>query len=116
MATLNGIMDYLADHAYGGYDETYAVDIKSYDTIDNQYTVPQDGLVRIECSYRSGSYVAVNVDSVRMAQLSAPQTVNTPGVQLTCLPVFKGQKIRIATSTNTTENKAHYIPFTIRVG
>ena len=116
MSDLNGIMDYLADHSFGGYDENNAVDIKGYNTVDNQYTVPSDGIVRIECSYRSNSYIAINVNNARMVQLSAPSTVNTPGVQLACLPVFKGQTIRIASSTNTTENKADYIPFDIRIG
>ena len=103
-------LGYVADHAWKGYDPTGAVDIKSY-TSSHKYTVPSNGIVRVQC--RAGnSSVGVYADGTLIAQQSS---TSAPYAALVgTAPVFKGQEIYV--DNNSQYNYAAFVPFVNRGG
>ena len=69
-------------------------DITSYNTQSNLFTVPNDGLVRVFCSYRSGSYGRASLSNGEtLLQISAPTNSGLQGNNVVTAQVIKGQKI-----------------------
>lgn len=90
------------------------VDITAYSSASSKYAVPADGLVLIQCSYRSGQYIygrVFNADDTNevFIQLTTGGS-NMQGNQQAVIPVFKGQRVYIQTN-NTTYNFGQFIPF-----
>ena len=107
--TLNRIISWISnrEYAYKGYGT--AVDISGYTSASDPYTCPKDGLMRINCNYRSGSYIMGYVDNDLMIEGAAGSSVGMQGNNIMTVPVFKGQKLYITRSS--TYSFAHFIPF-----
>ena len=88
-----------------------SVDITSYNSSSNMYTCPSDGVIRIQCTYRSNAYITLNnEDGEGLAQCSSTGNANMGGNLLSSTPVFTGMKVYVV--NNSTYNYAHFIPYT----
>lgn len=87
-----------------------AVSLASYTSSSNQYSVPQDGLLKVVCTYRSNSYVIAYVNNTLMAEMASPSNANAAGNIATSIPVYKGQKVYI--NRSSTYSTVDFIPFT----
>ena len=88
---------YIADHAWERYCPSADRVGISDRTSSNKYTVPYDGVIRLEGNYRSGSYIMLYVDGVIMGEACSAGT-GSNCVQV--VPVFKGQKVYCNRSNN----------------
>lgn len=84
-----------------------AVDISSYTSSSNTYTVPNNGFVRLEGNYRNGSYIMLYVDGTIFGEATG---ANTGANIVISIPVFKGQSLYITRSNNYCF--ASFYPFT----
>lgn len=84
-----------------------AVDISSYTSSSNTYTVPNNGFVRLEGNYRSGSYIMLYVNGTAFGEATG---ANTGANIVISIPVFKGQSLYITRSNNYCY--ASFYPFT----
>lgn len=112
---MRGLIDralaWVSDHAWKGYGT--AIDISSYNTSSNKYTVPSDGIVKLICNYRSTAYIAVKICN---SDDSGEQTyqIGAAGsaTEYLCIPVFKGQKVyRSANNGAGGNNFVNYFPY-----
>lgn len=109
MANLDQILDYQAEHTYSGYGS--GVNISSYSSSSNQYTVPSDGIIKISITYAKGNYAYLRVGGLELAQVSSTSASATTGLvgNMGCsTPVFKGQKVYIQSSGTAS---ATFYPF-----
>lgn len=80
-------------------------------TAENPYTVPENGLVRIEISYGANAYNRLYVNGDRMAMCSNGPN-GTVGYTVVSTPVFKGQIVYSQYSNVTNGGEVTYfIPF-----
>ena len=111
-AILDDISDLKAEvnkKKYKGYGA--AVNIESYSSSSNTYTVPTDGIVRIICTYRSNSYIQLyNSSGTALAQQSSTGNANMGGNLAVAVPVYKDMKIYVVRSS--TYSTAIFIPYT----
>ena len=92
MSRLYTLLKTLAQKYYTGIGTWQ--DITSYSTQSNLFTVPNDGLVKVFCSYRSGSYGRANFSNGEaFLQISAPSNSGLQGNNVVTAQVIKGQKI-----------------------
>lgn len=90
------------------------VDITSYTSTSNMYTIPSDGIIEINCNYRAGSYIMVYIfnatgtNSSALVQQSAAAAGDQGNSYAQC-PVFKGQRVYVQTSN--TYSYAYFKPF-----
>lgn len=110
---LNKLTNWEKEHSFTGYGT--AINITSYSSASNKYTIPANGLVLIQCSYRANMYIyghVYNADDTNevFIQLSTGGS-NFQGNQQAVIPVFKGQKAYIQTN-NTSYNFGQFVPYT----
>lgn len=106
--TLTKILEFVKRKDYKTIGTT--VNIINYNSSSNMYTVPSDGYVKIQCTYRSNSYIMLmREDGDSFAQCSSAGTVNMGGNIACSTPVFKGMKVYI--TSNTQYNTATFTPF-----
>lgn len=86
------------------------INITGYSSSSNLYTVPSDGYVKIQATYRANSYITLFREGGEvLAQMSSPGTSNAAG-NLTCsTPVCKGMKVYI--TSNSQYNYAGFVPY-----
>ncbi len=104
---LDRVLNYIADHAWKGYGAMSAS--IGNRTSSNPYTIPSDGLLRVVCTYRAGSYIVAYVDGEIVAEPSTPGNAGLQGNSIVCVPVFKGQKVYFDRSS--TYSYANFIPY-----
>lgn len=96
---------------YSGYGTETS--IISYTSSTSPYTIPSNGLVRIQCTYRASCYITANVfnaDGTNQQSIQCSTGSNgTIGNNSSVIPVFKGQKAWFA--SNSTYNLASFIPY-----
>lgn len=83
------------------------VDITSYSSSSNQYTIPADGIVRLEGNYRNGSYIMLYVNGTVFGEATG---ANTGANIVIVVPVLKGQQVYVTRSNNYCY--AGYYPYT----
>lgn len=103
---LERALGWIADHAWAGYANGTNISDR---TSSNTYTAPSNGMVKISCTYRSASYVMAYADGELIAELSSPSNANAAANQVTCVPVFKGQKLHCTRSS--TYSYLYFIPY-----
>lgn len=87
---INRALAYIADHAWKSYCASSESVGISDRTSSNKYTIPCDGVVRLECNYRSGSYMLLYVDGLKMGEAAS---AGTGANSIILIPVFKGQQV-----------------------
>lgn len=95
------------------------VKITKYNSLENCYTVPQNGIIRVMCDFRPNSRIGVSavhnginlgfiIRIVTPTTLLASQIVNS-------IPVYKGMKIFVQDNACTAEentNNVWFCPYT----
>lgn len=88
------------------------VDVSSYNSQANLFTCPTDGMIRLECNYRSGSYVmAYDENGQVMLEGSSNGSTNNAGTTVTSMPVYKGMKFYFNFASNG-YSYAYFVPYT----
>lgn len=106
------ILEWISRRNYVDYKDEDRISIASYSSASNLFTVPADGLIRLECNYRGGSYILLNDESSSIVLQGSSGSANSAGNTIICIPVFKGQKFFVTRSN--TYSYAYFIPY--RVG
>lgn len=87
---------------YSGYDwDNKVTNIESYNTNDNLYEVPSNGVIRL---YSQTGLISIVDISISSSNTLAQSDVNV----ILLVPVFKGQCLRIDGTANGT---AYFIPY-----
>ena len=109
--TLTKLLSWVQDRNYVDYDFSNQVDITSYNSQNNLYTCPADGMIKMESNYRQGSYTIL-MDSLghAIAEGSAPANTNAGGGTIICTQVYKGQKFYVTRGANN-YGSAYFIPY-----
>ncbi|MBR6355164.1 MAG: hypothetical protein IKS01_05215 [Paludibacteraceae bacterium] len=114
--TLTKLLSWAQDKNYVGYDFSNIVDITSYNSQNNLYTCPADGMIKTESNYRQGSYtILMESSGVAVAEGAAPATANAGGSTIICTQVYKGQKFYVTRGANNYGN-AYFIPYKLGGG
>lgn len=105
-------MDKILAITFTGYGSK--VQIYSYNSNNNRFTVPATGIVFCRCHYSSGSYAQAIVYDKDNNELfgigqSTPSNANNRGNDSAVAIVFQGQKIQTAWSGPS--NTIEYWPF-----
>lgn len=138
--TISNNNTYAAQYAYNPFGETWSrrkkqdgtftdwirmseptgygtpVNITSYS--DTLYTVPSNGVVIAQCTYRMNYYISANIYAANGTTLitgltqSSSVTGNLVGNPSAAMPVFKGQKIKVAKKTDDIWSSVQFVPFT----
>jgi len=109
--TVERLVEWAQSRDYVGLDWSQQVDITTYNSSSNLYTVPTDGVIRIECNYRQNSYTQLlDADGHSYAQASAPGSTGLVGAVVITTPVYKGQKFYIGRSNNG-YGGGYFIPY-----
>lgn len=88
-------------------------EITSYSSSSNMFTVPKPGVIKIECNYRSGSYIQLwSAGGYTIAQGSAPSASNLAGSIIIPVPVFAGMQVYVQQASSGYSH-AYYVPFSI---
>lgn len=94
---LGKINNWILSKDYKGYGSS--VNLASYTSSSNTYTVPRDGVVILNCTYRSGSYLMLYADGILVGEQSTPAAYNAQGNNVVTVPVVKGQKLYVTISS-----------------
>ncbi len=109
--TLSKIINWISNrgYAYTGYGVSQG--ITNYTSSSNAFTVPKDGMLRLQTRYTQTNYIGVTIANSDLSnQIQFQVGGNGSANQNWAIPVFKGQKVW-RHSNNGQYNYIDYIPF-----
>ena len=92
------------------------VNVLGYDSQDNKYTAPKDGLIRITCGAAQANSIVgrvLNSDNTTVwySAIGSPSSQSSATNNSVTIPIFKGQMFYLTKNGTSTSTSAVYYPF-----